>query len=253
MKLLPNKRQWNKWTLVSKAGYIGAWFGGLGLLITIVVLVWFLPSGPIQPPPRPRVDVEFEQLLFQADEYVHKPFDKWFRPSVPGQLDCDEGSRIQIRALQLVEKITTLSTRQLQDFSTTRAMAKYEYIAMLNCWAAAIADTCRQIVPDSEAQVLFHASRVLANYDTVSTMREIIFAQGTDMQDYFRSLDVAMDIDNITSWYAARAACILFLRGHYQFADAYGLAQRAHALFPTECDPWIDHVNDMAQKNGSEQ
>lgn len=39
MKIFPSKSQWRKWSLPGKASYISAWLGGIGLLITIVILI----------------------------------------------------------------------------------------------------------------------------------------------------------------------------------------------------------------------
>lgn len=36
MKFFPSKSQWSKWSLPGKAGYLGAWLGGIGLVIIIV-------------------------------------------------------------------------------------------------------------------------------------------------------------------------------------------------------------------------
>jgi hypothetical protein len=37
MKIIPSKTQWNKWSLPSKAGYIGFWIGLIGLIIAILI------------------------------------------------------------------------------------------------------------------------------------------------------------------------------------------------------------------------
>jgi hypothetical protein len=37
MKIIPSKIQWNKWSLPSKAGYIGVWIGLIGLIVAILI------------------------------------------------------------------------------------------------------------------------------------------------------------------------------------------------------------------------
>ena len=37
MNIFPSKSQWNKWSLPSKAGYIGAWIGVIALAIAVLI------------------------------------------------------------------------------------------------------------------------------------------------------------------------------------------------------------------------
>jgi len=37
MKIFPSRSQWREWSLPGKAGYLGAWMGGIGLLIAIAI------------------------------------------------------------------------------------------------------------------------------------------------------------------------------------------------------------------------
>jgi hypothetical protein len=116
---------------------------------------------------------------------------------------------------------------------------------MLHAWAAAAGDMCGDALPDGDGRVIDMARKTLTEYETVSAMRRELFTR--DSQDLIspRFRELAQVIDNITTWYAAQAASVLFLRGHHDYADAYRLAQLAHDLFPNESDPWIDRVRGM--------
>ncbi len=48
MKIFPSKKQWDNWTLPSKAGYVSAWMGLIALCIT---LIWLLSSVFFQDKP----------------------------------------------------------------------------------------------------------------------------------------------------------------------------------------------------------
>ena len=39
MKIFPSRSQWGRWSLPSKAGYLGAWIGGIALFIAIAILI----------------------------------------------------------------------------------------------------------------------------------------------------------------------------------------------------------------------
>jgi len=241
MKIIPSRTEWKHWKLVYKASYLGAWFGGLALLLTVALL--FVPrlknkdSGVM----------EFEQLLHQVDEGVQKPFQNWLHATTPGSPNCDEGSRILTHALQLADKLAAFKTSFPGSFRATQVMAKHEYLAMLNSFAAAIADTCTNLSPDMKTSVIYPANRVLAEYDTVTAMRRELFAQQTQDPNLARLRDIAQDIENITTWYAGRAACILFLRGYHDFQHAFKLAELSYDLYPNEPDPWMDRVRKLGK------
>jgi hypothetical protein len=241
MKTIPTRTQWRSWALVTKAGYLGAWFGGLGLLLAIALIIISLVKHSTHNDP----EMEFEQLLHQVDEEVQKPFEKWLYLTAANILNCDEGSRIATHALALATEIAAFSTSELGSYRLTKAMAKQEYLAMLYSWAAAVEDTCRHTLPDGETRSIDLCRRVLAEYDTVVVMRRALFAGQTQDVNLPRLQAIAQDIENITTWYAGRAACILFLRGHHDYNDAYRLAQLAHDLYPKEPDPWMDRVRSM--------
>jgi hypothetical protein len=46
MKFIPTKHQWNKWTLPSKASYVGTVIGVIALLITGMLAIFFNGSDP---------------------------------------------------------------------------------------------------------------------------------------------------------------------------------------------------------------
>jgi hypothetical protein len=239
MRGIPSRKQWAKWTLGTKASYLGVWLGGIGLAITIALTVFHERKvTPLQSPK----ELEFEQLLYEADEQVHKPFEAWRPRTLESSVKCDDGSQIATRALALAEKIEVFDTNELGSYRATKAMAQHEYLAMLYCWAAAVVDTCKHTLPNSDQRVTPLARRVLVEYDAVSSMRQKLFAEDTKDSNLPRLREIAQQIENITAWYAARAACILFLRGEYNYRDAYRLAQLAHDIFPTEPDVWIDKV-----------
>jgi hypothetical protein len=242
MRGIPSRKQWGKWSLGTKASYLGTWLGAFGLFITITTMV--VSKRNATPTLSPK-ELEFEQLLYEADEQVHKPFENW-RPRTPeSTAKCDEGSQIATHALALAEKIAAFDTNELGSYRATKAMAQHEYLAMLYCWAAAVADACKATLPNADQRVAPLARRVLSEYDIISSMRRELFALDAQDSNLPRLREIAQNIENITAWYAGRAACILFLRGEYKYSDAYRLAQLAHDLFPSESDVWIDKVRSM--------
>lgn len=227
------------------------WFKIVGPLLFIACIVCFVPlvyaKRPTLSPPAPNEkDLAFDQLLYDADEHVHKPFEQWLRSKPSRPSDYDAGSQIATHALQLATKIAAFNTEELGSYRATKAMAKHEYLAMLHCWALAIVSKCKHKLPAHDSQVEPLARRVLAEYDTVSAMRRELFARGTQPDPDSPLLrQVAEGIENVTSWYAARAACILYDLGSYPSGEAHRLAQLAHDLFPEESDPWMDKVRNM--------
>jgi hypothetical protein len=189
--------------------------------------------------------LEFDQLLQQVDEQVHKPFEKWRRSFQESPPNCDTGSQIATRAQSLAEKIEAFNTEELGSYRITKAMAKHEYLAMIHAWAAAISTVCKDKMPDGTPRTIAPARRTLAEYDNVLAMRRELFAQESKDPNSPRLREIAMEIEKITTWYAGRAACILFLHGYYDYAEASRLAQLAHDLFPEESDQWIDQVRNM--------
>jgi hypothetical protein len=181
---------------------------------------------------------EFEQLLYAADNEVHKPFEKWFHPA-SGTLDCEKGVALRLKAVELGDRVSAFPTEFLSEFRETKAMAKHEYAAMLYCWAAAIAETCSVVGVEPTWNSTELAKRVIVEHQNVEALKELLFNnQGHPGGD--TRLKTAQEIEKISTWYAGRAAVILARHGKLTGEQALRYAQRAHEAFPDEVDPWID-------------
>jgi hypothetical protein len=241
MGWVPTRRQWRRWTLASKSGYVGTWLGACGLAITIILTVASLLNPLDRFTSRSAKDLEFEQLLYQADEQVKKPFEKFVNSVPPPPHNCDLLGQISSQALDIAEKIDAFDTKELASFRETKALAQHEYLTMLYSWAAGIGETCREQSRDGDARVIFLARKALAEFEIVRDLRRNLYAAS----NLPRLREIAKDIENVTSWYAGRAACILYLRGQCDLENASNLAQLAHDRFPDEPDKWMDQVRSI--------
>lgn len=220
------------------------WKTSLVILLTcIATSVLVLIITLLHTPSFKDKELAFQQFEYQMDEHVQKPFDKWLQTSPVSPSGCDVGRQFAASAIKLAKQFEAFDTEELRTYRFTKAMEKEEYIAMSYSIAAGATDICKGAIPEDQAQTILYAREALSRYEAVVAMRQDLFTQKKQEQDSSDLRKVAQDIENVTIWYAARAACILYLHGQYDYMKAYKLAQSSYDLFPTEPhEPWMDQV-----------
>jgi len=232
-----------------------AWVGLLvGILTAITLVIELFPTTKSNPPHKELQSevMELDQLFTKAEDQVHRPFENWFRNS-SGRDNCDDGSRIATRALALADSIAAFDTGRLTAYRETKAMAQHEYLAMLNAWASAIFDTCKSTLPQAESRSKALARKTLSEYSEVLAMRKKLFESEPTAGNTARLREIGKNIANVTTWYAARAASILYLGGESDLLPGGSdrevvqtLVQTARDLYPAEADPWMERARQKA-------
>jgi hypothetical protein len=239
--VVPTWAQFIGWSLPGKASYVGAWLGVVALCVGVVPLI----AAPSVSVPDNRAERQMECVLHDIDN-LQRRFETWLYGQSPEM--APQGQAIRAQALRLQALLAGLPDAALAAYRPTKAMAKYEYLAILSSFVAAINETYQDGPETGQACTIAQAEAVLAETDRV-------LAVGHEIREHAREgdreclglLEIAAEIEGVTQWHAARARSILFGRGLGTLNEAHEAIQRVEGLSAAESsqnrtDPWMERV-----------